>query len=239
MAQTRTRPWHEILVEFRERHGDRYDYSQVEYVNLSRKIAIVCPQHGPFVQRPYCHLQGHGCPHCKYERFSANQRLTLDEILSRFHQAHGERYDYSRVVQVRNCGHKVTICCLEHGSFRQSVSDHASGRGCPTCRESRGERRVARVLEMLGVPFVRQQRFPSCRDVKPLPFDFFVPSESSLIEYDGAQHIVPSKRFNLPIIRRHDAIKTDWAQQRGLSLIRISHEQYGQIPKILGAAFAT
>jgi len=238
MARTRAKPWSEILTEFRKRHGDRYDYSQVEYVNLSEKITIGCQQHGAFAQRSYCHLQGHGCPRCKYERVSANQRLTLDEILFRFHRCHGDRYDYSRVVQVRNCGHKVTIRCVRHGSFRQSVADHASGRGCPACRESRGERRLAKVLQQLGFDFVREMRFRSCRDVKPLPFDFFIPAENTLIEYDGAQHSVPSKRFNLPVIRKHDSIKTDWARRRGFSLIRISHEQYDHIPVILKSALA-
>lgn len=81
-------------------------------------------------------------------------------------------------------------------------------------------------------------RFRSCRDVKPLPFDFYIPAEKTLIEYDGAQHSVPSKRFNLPVIRKHDAIKTDWARRRGFSLIRISHEQYDHIPVILKSALA-
>lgn len=237
MAQTRTRPWREILAKFRRRHGDRYDYSQVEYVSLSRKITIACPEHGPFAQRPYCHLKGHGCPRCKCEALATDQRLTRDGILDRFQRVHGDRYDYRHVTPVRNVGSKVLIVCRSHGPFCQSVQDHARGRGCPVCRESRGERRVAQALEELGVPFVRQQRFSTCRDSKPLPFDFFIPSEQLLIEFDGAQHVIPSKRFNLPVIRKHDAIKTDWARRRGLSLIRIPHTDYDQIPKILGTTF--
>ena len=238
MAKTRTRPWHEILVEFRERHGDRYDYSRVEYVNLSRKVTIVCREHGPFEQRPYCHLQGHGCPQCKYERLSANQRLTREEMLSRFRRVHGDRYDYSRVIQVRNCACQVTIVCPHHGPFRQSVSSHASGRGCAACQESRGERRIAHELNRLGLPYVREQRFATCRDVKPLPFDFFLPTENALIEYDGTQHFVPAKRFNIALIQKHDAIKTEWAARHGQRLIRIPYHCFSQIPEILATTLS-
>ena len=45
-------------------HGDRYDYSQVKYINNHTKICIVCKQHGEFLQTPVTHLSGSGCPIC-------------------------------------------------------------------------------------------------------------------------------------------------------------------------------
>lgn len=84
---------------------------------------------------------------------------------------------------------------------------------------------------------MREQRFPSCRDIKPLPFDFFVPAENSLIEYDGAQHFVESERFDLAKIQRHDAIKTEWARRHDLPLIRIPYDRYDTIPDILKTQF--
>lgn len=45
-------------------HGDRYDYSKVEYVKNSIKVCIVCPEHGEFWQIPKNHLKGCGCPIC-------------------------------------------------------------------------------------------------------------------------------------------------------------------------------
>lgn len=46
-------------------HGDKYDYSKVEYVNNTTPITIVCPIHGEFKQKPDTHTQGAGCPVCK------------------------------------------------------------------------------------------------------------------------------------------------------------------------------
>ena len=60
----------EFIKEAREKHGDKYDYSKVDYVNNSTKICIICPQHGEFWQRPNSHLSGHGCPKCNRNQFS-------------------------------------------------------------------------------------------------------------------------------------------------------------------------
>lgn len=47
-------------------HGDRYDYSQVNYVSASKhKVKVICKIHGDFYTRPSLHLQGFNCPACK------------------------------------------------------------------------------------------------------------------------------------------------------------------------------
>ena len=45
-------------------HGDKYDYSKVEYKGKDIKVCIICPIHGEFWQRPHNHLEGEGCPIC-------------------------------------------------------------------------------------------------------------------------------------------------------------------------------
>jgi very-short-patch-repair endonuclease len=56
------------LCEFIEKannmHGDKYDYSQVNYINNRMNVCIVCKTHGTFEQSPTRHLGGDGCPHC-------------------------------------------------------------------------------------------------------------------------------------------------------------------------------
>lgn len=45
--------------------GNRYDYSQIGYTNNRTPVTIICPEHGPFKQRPSNHLTGYeGCPQC-------------------------------------------------------------------------------------------------------------------------------------------------------------------------------
>ena len=45
-------------------NGDKYDYSKVKYINAVTKIHIICPEYGEFLQLPYNHLKGCGCPKC-------------------------------------------------------------------------------------------------------------------------------------------------------------------------------
>lgn len=49
----------------KEIHGNKYDYSKVDYINSQTKVCIICPEHGEFWQRPNVHLNKHGCPFCK------------------------------------------------------------------------------------------------------------------------------------------------------------------------------
>ena len=54
----------EFVERARQIHGDKYDYSRVEYVNMSTKIIIGCKKHGWFEQKPTYHLDGCGCIYC-------------------------------------------------------------------------------------------------------------------------------------------------------------------------------
>ena len=59
----------EIFIErARKVHGDKYDYSKVEYVNNNKKVCITCPNHGDFFMAPAGHWKGNGCPKCSKER---------------------------------------------------------------------------------------------------------------------------------------------------------------------------
>jgi hypothetical protein len=54
----------EVIVRFREVHGDKYDYSLVKYVNRRTKVTIICPEHGEFEQLPSSHIRGRDCQIC-------------------------------------------------------------------------------------------------------------------------------------------------------------------------------
>ena len=55
----------DFIQKAKEIHGDKYEYSKVEYVNNRTKVCIICPEHGEFYQTPSNHLKGQGCPICK------------------------------------------------------------------------------------------------------------------------------------------------------------------------------
>ena len=60
-------------------HGNRYDYSKVEYVNNSTKVCIICPEHGEFWQTPNNHnTSRQDCPKCK------GRGTNQEEIIKKF-----------------------------------------------------------------------------------------------------------------------------------------------------------
>jgi hypothetical protein len=117
----------EFIKDARKKHGDKYDYSNVEYVNNATKICIKCPKHGEFWQTPISHLRSCGCPRC-----GGTGVLTKEEFIKKAKEIHGDKYDYSKVNYV-NAHTKVCIICGEHGEFWQYPADHTNGHGCPKC----------------------------------------------------------------------------------------------------------
>ena len=124
----------DFITKANEVHEDKYDYSQVKYVDAHTKVCIVCPEHGEFRQRPSDHLNGSGCPKCGIASAADNHRLSLSDFTKKAHEKHGDKYDYSKV-KYENAITKVCIICTEpeHGEFWQLPSNHLSGQGCPKC----------------------------------------------------------------------------------------------------------
>ena len=117
----------------KEIHGEKYDYSKVEYINATTKVCIICPIHGEFWQTPAKHLSGKGCKKCGIERINASNRLTTEEFIRRAKEIHGEKYDYSKTNYI-DAKTKVTIICPIHGEFVQNPVSHLhGGHGCRIC----------------------------------------------------------------------------------------------------------
>ena len=122
-------------------HGDRYDYSLVEYTTQTTNIQIVCREHGPFWQRPLNHLHNHGCPACV-----KCKRTTLEDFLVRSKKSHGDKYDYS-LVEYKKVDGKVKIICHEHGEFQQMANSHMLGRGCIKCGAAKAPLAIRHTIE--------------------------------------------------------------------------------------------
>lgn len=56
----------EFIEKAQKIHGERYDYSKVDYKDAHSKVCIICPTHGEFWQKPNNHTNGQNCPMCRY-----------------------------------------------------------------------------------------------------------------------------------------------------------------------------
>jgi ssDNA-binding Zn-finger/Zn-ribbon topoisomerase 1 len=124
-----TEKWIEKAIKI---HGDKYDYSKVEYINNRTPVCIICPEHGEFYQVPYAHLAGKGCPICGKIKKAKSKTSNTDEWIKKAIKIHGYTYDYS-VSKYNGAINKIDILCKKHGIFSQRACDHLSGYGCPKC----------------------------------------------------------------------------------------------------------
>ena len=117
----------EFIEKARTIHTNKYDYSKVKYEKNSKKVCIICPEHGEFWQSPSSHLKGSGCPKC-----SNKKKKTTEEFITCANKKHDYKYDYTKTVYI-NKRTKVTITCPIHGDFTQCAGNHLMGQGCPEC----------------------------------------------------------------------------------------------------------
>lgn len=122
------------------------------------------------------------------------------------------------------CGNIITT------SAHRLRSGHAQSCGCIT---SKGEERVALLLQKAQLNFVRQYTFKDCltENGHPCRFDFAVIQDNKLcylIEYDGIQHFEDSN-WDLNKNKMRDKIKTDYCQAHNIPLIRIPYTQLSKL----------
>ena len=86
----------EFIQKAKEVHGDKYDYSKVDYKNNKTKICIICPEHGEFWQMPATHLKSYGCPKC------SGKFLDKEYFIEKANKVHNNKYNYSKVEYLGN-----------------------------------------------------------------------------------------------------------------------------------------
>lgn len=225
----------QFIKESIEIHGEKYDYSLVDYKHVFTNVVIICPDHGKFEQRPTSHLQGSGCYDCGIKNAYEKKVKSLEQFIIDAREVHGDKYDYSLVEYVNRITY-VKIICSDHGEFEQAPSNHLRGHGCQKCNHSKGATAVEKYLVEMGVEFENEKKFDDCKNEKHLPFDFYVGKIKLLIEFDGRQHYEPveawggEEEFKKQQLR--DGIKNQYAKKNGYYLVRIRY--IDNIPSVLG-----
>lgn len=119
----------QFILDAKTIHGDKYDYSDVEYINTHTKVTIRCKLHGTFTQKPNSHVTHHqGCPDCGKETHKDTKSSFIEKSIKK----HSNKYSYDWVVYV-NRHTNVNILCNVHGMFSTTPKNHLLGYGCTLC----------------------------------------------------------------------------------------------------------
>jgi hypothetical protein len=124
-----------FLHNAKNTHKNLYDYSKINYKNITTPITIICKKHGKFVQKPYVHLRGAGCSLCGQKAANAKNSTNIKDFTKKAKTIHSNYYTYDKVT-LRSVKDKVTITCPIHGDFQQTAYTHLKGSGCRSCASS-------------------------------------------------------------------------------------------------------
>ena len=204
-------------------HGNKYDYSKVDYKKALEDVEIICPKHGSFFITPNQHLSGRGCKKCGYETVKEKMSMTTDEFIKKTKTIHGSTYDYSKTdLENRDEKGRVCIICPIHGEFWQKPSKHLIGHGCQKCKQSHLENEILNFLKKEKIENVTQKKFDW---LGKQSLDFYLPQYNVAIECQGKQHFGigdwDNEDFN--IIEDRDNKKRKLCEENGVKLLYYSN----------------
>lgn len=120
----------EFIAKAKEIHGDKYDYSKIEYINNDTAVTIICPIHGRFTLIAGNHIRkkkAGGCPKC-----NISYSPTTKEFVEEIKPILGDKYDYSKVVY-KSARDKICLICPIHGDVHVYPYQARQGTGCKWC----------------------------------------------------------------------------------------------------------
>lgn len=212
-----------FIQKAKQIHKNKFDYSQVNYINMRTKIKIRCKKcNRIFEQTPALHLHSKHCPIC----FGTYQ-YTENEIIQKAKQIHGDKYEYLNIENYKNKYSYLLIRCKKCNKiFKQRISSHFAGSGCIYCKQSKGEKFIENWLINNKIEYESQKRFKDCKNKNPLPFDFYLPKLNTCIEYQGEHHYESNRYFKhdtLEYRQKNDQIKRNYCNKNNLKLIEIKY----------------
>lgn len=134
----------EFIFLSKLRHGNKYGYSKVQFVNTKTKVTVTCPKHGDFEIIPSHHMNGSGCKKCHFENLSNLYSLSEEKFLQKANEIHDFKYSYG---EYNGYNKKMSIICPIHGEFKQTPHTHLSGGGCKKCSNERQQNEKAKSFE--------------------------------------------------------------------------------------------
>ena len=217
----------EFIKDAKNVHGNKYDYSKVDYSGNRTKVKIICPIHGEFEQTPYVHLKGNGCNKCGQMITNKKNIKFKREMLDEVNEKFGTNYNWDKF-EYNGYDIPSTVICPLHGEFEQTYHHLKYGHGCQKCgsRYAISERMVLTELKKHFNKVEYQKRFSWLRHKKPMTLDFYLPEYNSAIEYQGRQHFSTNTRFNNDFsnVIERDKKKIQLCNENGVKLYHLSFE---------------
>jgi hypothetical protein len=212
-----------------------------EYLSNESNIIIhhnVCERDfeiraGNFLIRRRCNL-------CSFENQDRG-RKTHEEFCQEIYGKYGE--EYIILNKYENIKTKVHVKHSCGNDWYVLPNNLLRGYGCPKCKSSKGEIKIAQFLDKNNMSYEFQKVFPNCNGMlgRNLKFDFCIYDSFGniflLIEYQGIIHFKPIEFFGgidgYYMRKCHDSYKAYWCKKNNLNFLTIDYTEFKLIDKIL------
>jgi len=211
--------------------------------NSSKKVWWQCsknPKHEWFVS--INDRWKKGCPYCSGKLPSKDYNLLIcnPELC--------KEWDYTKNKKkpneyCPNSGEYAWWKCQEcNHEWEAVIANRNNGKRCPKCNESKGERKISKLLKFHNINYIPQKTFKSLMGLGGgnLSYDLYLPKYNLLIEYQGEYHEKKQKHVSKKKFERqleHDKRKKEYAKNNNINLLEIWYWDFDNIEKILDNYF--
>lgn len=230
----------DVVKEIVESKNENILLNPEEYINTSTKnLKVLCGSCKKIFITSLSSINGSKgmCSKCGYDYESELMKLSPEEVETRINSVNGntllnvDEYESTHTKNLR-------VLCSCNREFIVSLQDYTyfNVNRCPICtkRTSKGELDVSVALDKLQIKYISEYKFDDCYNVKPLPFDFYLPDYNTCVEFDGQYHYFPIHgEDTLKATQERDKIKTDYCLKNDIHLIRIPFWEGSKIEEII------
>jgi very-short-patch-repair endonuclease len=216
-----------------------YDYSLVDYNGAQNKVKIICPKHIDDWKKETGHIYFEMTPNhhthrgskCKFCYLESKTKYTDEDIADAAKK-------YKTPIQFKKEDFPRFNAALKKGrEFYENVTSHFIN-----ATESYGETLITNILVEAGLIDNdclgnskcrnREKEFEDCINIKigkycrSLRFDFYIPEQNTVIEFDGEQHFIKRGKFGdkFETLKENDIIKNEYCLNNNIKLIRIHYD---------------
>lgn len=136
-------------------------------------------------------------------------------------------------------------CDICNKEWKSNFNNIKNGNGCPHCSSSKGEQKIAEILDKYNIFYNREVGFEGCKNILPLPFDFAIYKDENLLflcEYQGIQHYEPvdfaskGKQWaeeQFVVNQRKDCLKKEYCKENNIPLLEVPYWEFDNIENII------
>lgn len=216
------------------------------YTDKKMVIEYECPIHGK-QSGLYCNIiNGHGCKQCGINVSALKQRNSSQKLIQYISSYYNDKLlnpeEYLRAGESN-----LKILCGQCGKnvFVTSFINFKNGtQRCINCTRSisSNELKIRNFLDKHNIDYISEKTFQDCKDKGLLFFDFYLPNNNMIIEFDGEQHYNNNFHITRGIEdpegvfekqKLHDEIKNQYCKDKGIHLLRIPYWEENHLEEIL------